>query len=132
MAFVYGSVGSMTAVGFGIGIFGQRPDFPSWLILAIAWLYIPFAVYGQQWSPYQVAVTPEALRLTWTLGIRNIPWDQVAVIELLPHVRKPAHIALAVVRLKHGRKYDLQDQLTNFDDLVDRLRTLHPELIRAK
>ena len=79
-----------------------------------------------------MAITSEGLRLTWTLGVRNIPWIQVTAIELSPHVAKPGHIALAVVRLKNGRKYGLQDQLTNFNDLVERLRQVHPELIRSK
>jgi hypothetical protein len=84
----------------------------------------------QQWNPYRVVVTPDGLRLTWTFGVREVPWDQVASIELPPHRFKPGHVAQVEIRSKHRPKYTLGDALTNFDDLVRQLRELHPELIR--
>jgi hypothetical protein len=130
LAFVYVPAGGLTAIGLAMIAFVQRPGFPSWLFLAGVWLYIAVALYLQQRNPYRVVVTPEGLRLTWTLGVREVPWDQVAAIELPPHRFKPGHVAQVKIRSKHQGRYTLGDNLTNFDDLVRQLRELHPELIR--
>jgi hypothetical protein len=130
-AWVYGSAGAMTAIGLAFFAFDDpRTGFPTWLPLTGLALYTAFAVYMQQWNPYQVVVTRGGLHLTWTLGVRDVSWDQIAGIELPPHRFKPGHVAWVAIRLKNRRKYTLQDSLSDFDDLVSRIRQLRPDLIR--
>lgn len=131
LAIVYLSAGGMALIG--IAVFALKAGdrgFIAALPLAGFATYATFAIYMQQWNPHGVALTPEGLRFTWTLGARDVRWEQVESIDLRAHRVKPAHVAQLVIRLKNHRRYSLQDQLSNFDELVNRLRTLHPELIR--
>jgi hypothetical protein len=132
LLFVYVSGGGLTTIGLAMLVFGQRPGFPAWIFLAIVVPYIAFSLYMQQWNPHRVVVSPEGLQMTWTLGVRDVPWDQVAAIELPPHRFKPGHVAQVTMRLKNHRKYTLQAGFANFDDLVRRIRELRPDLIREE
>jgi hypothetical protein len=127
---VYLPVATLTAVALaGIVRFGSQ-GLVAWVPVGLFVILTAAIVYTQQWQPYRVVITPGGVRMTWTLGVRNVLWEDIEAIELPPHRFEPGQVAEVDIRLKRGGKVELVSSLTNFDDLVRRLRELHPELIR--